>query len=128
MSDDEFAAAIERALDSIPDEFVSALSNIVLTMDDEPTASQISDAELSNNVCYDLTRSEILGLYEGVPITQRGGAYGNVVPDVITIFKGPHERIFHDADDMIEGIRKTVVHEIGHYYGLDDKRLHEMGY
>lgn len=128
LTDDEFAEAIEQAVDSIPDQFITALENIVLTMDDEPTDFQLDNVRKSHPDQIDPRYGEVLGLYEGVPITKRGGAYGNVFPDVITIFKGPHERIYRTRESMIEGIRKTVVHEIGHYYGMTDEQLHAMGY
>lgn len=72
---------------------------------------------------------ELFGLYEGIALTERDGDYGWCeVPDVITIFKGPHERAFDTREQVVEEIGKTVVHEIGHYFGLDDEKLYAMGY
>ncbi len=72
---------------------------------------------------------EILGLYEGVALTQRGEWYGEgEMPDVVTIFKGPHERCFNSRERIVEEIRKTVVHEIGHHFGMDDAALRRIGY
>lgn len=72
---------------------------------------------------------ELFGLYEGIALTERGEDYGMCpVPDVITIFKGPHERSFDSREQVVQEIGKTVIHEIGHYFGLDDDKLYEMGY
>ena len=78
---------------------------------------------------YDYEPGELFGLYEGIALTERGEDYGMCpVPDVITIFKGPHERSFDSREEVVEEIGKTVIHEIGHYFGLDDDKLYEMGY
>lgn len=70
---------------------------------------------------------DLLGLYDGIPLTERGD-YAWDVPDVITVFKGPHERLCSSREEMIEEIRKTVVHEIGHYFGMDEDEIERMGY
>ena len=72
--------------------------------------------------------NELLGLYDGVSLPDRADGYDSDVPDVITVFKGPHERCFGSRAEIVEEIGKTVVHEIGHYFGIDDARLYEMGY
>lgn len=71
---------------------------------------------------------DFLGLYDGIPLTERDGAYDFEVPDVITVFKGAHERSFDTREEMVEEIRKTVVHEIGHYFGMDEEAIARMGY
>lgn len=70
---------------------------------------------------------DLLGLYDGIPLTERGD-YAWDVPDVITVFKGPHERLCSSREEMVEEIRKTVVHEIGHYFGMDEDEIERMGY
>ena len=71
---------------------------------------------------------ELLGLYDGVSLPDRADGYDGDLPDVITVFKGPHERCFGSRTELVAEIGKTVVHEIGHYFGIDDARLREMGY
>ena len=102
ISDDEFEHAIEEVLADLPERFKRA------TMSDP--------------------RGELLGLYEGVPITRRTTGYSGVMPDVITLFKGPHERLCSTPEQLRRQIRKTVLHEIGHYFGFDDEYLHAHGY
>ena len=72
--------------------------------------------------------NELLGLFDGLSLVERADGFDDDTPDVITIFKGPHERSFPEHATLVAEIRKTVVHEIGHYFGLDDDRLHAMGY
>ncbi len=129
MTDEEFEQAVEDALASIPPRFLNALENVGVTVADAPSAAQLaalrSDAAPSDGTRL---RGVLLGLYEGVPLTQRGWSYGNVTPDVVTIFRRAHEQLFSTREDVVEQIRKTVVHEIGHYFGLSDADLRRMGY
>ena len=121
MSDDEFEELVEQALDDMPEQFVQDMENVAVVIADEPTEA--------GNPAGTRYGGEILGLYSGVPLTERYyGDFEGGYPDVITIFKGPHERCFATRDQIAEEVRKTVIHEIGHYFGLDDARLHEMGY
>lgn len=120
ISDDEFEQAITEALRDIPPRFRHALANIGIAMADEPDARE--------RATMDGTEGELLGLYEGVPLPQRTNSYGGVMPDIITIFKGPHERVCATRGQLVEQIRKTVLHEIGHYFGFDDDYLHSHGY
>ncbi|MBT1177913.1 metallopeptidase family protein [Bifidobacterium callimiconis] len=120
ISDEEFEKAIEEALQLIPARFHRALDNIGIAMDDEPNERELATMESA----YD----ELLGLYEGIPLPQRTNGYGGVMPDIITIFKGPHERICTTHEELVTQIRKTVMHEIGHYFGFDDDYLHAHGY
>lgn len=120
MTDDEFATTIEEALAGIPERFRRVLDNVGLAMADEPTERERATME---DQC-----DELLGLYEGVPLPQRTTGYAGAMPDVITVFKGPHERICATHAEMVEQIRITVIHEIGHYFGFDDDYLHAHGY
>ena len=123
MTDEEFEAAVEDALDSIPDAFLEALDNVMVTVQNEPNARQHMSSGSEG------PSGEILGLYEGVALTQRGEWYGEgEMPDVVTIFKGPHERCFNSRERIVEEIRRTVVHEIGHHFGMDDAALRKIGY
>ena len=84
-----------------------------------------ADAHLPEGTYFD---DELLGLYDGVSLPDRADGYDGDLPDVITVFKGPHERCFGSRTELVAEIGKTVVHEIGHYFGIDDARLREMGY
>lgn len=127
MTDDEFEAAIDEALDELPPKFLKSLSNIGIAMEDEPSEDDLDQAEYGTE---DAASGELLGLYTGVPITERGedyGEFGADLPDFITIFKGPHERAFSSREEIVREIKKTVVHEIGHYFGMDEESLQRVG-
>lgn len=120
ISDEEFDAAVAEALDGVPERFKAVLDNIAITVADEPTPRE--------RATMDDPRGELLGLYQGVPLTRRTTGYSGVMPDIITIFKGPHERVCGSRVRLVEQIRRTVLHEIGHYFGFDDEYLHAHGY
>lgn len=124
LTDEEFEEAVQQALDSIPEEFLADLENVALLLGDEP---EEDDFEGDG---YYTEEGDLLGLYDGIALTERGDYYGagNDYPDTITIFKGPHERLSDDRAVVIEEIRKTVVHEIAHYFGMDEDQVDEMGY
>lgn len=128
MTDNEFESAVEEALERIPKRFLEALGNVAIVVEDEPNDYHLDT--LDNPDCRGATLhvGELLGLYDGVSLVDRADGYDGDVPDVITVFKGPHERCFDSRAEIVEEIGKTVVHEIGHYFGIDDARLHEMGY
>lgn len=129
LTDEEFENAVSDALIGIPEVFLDALDNIAITVADEPTSEEIKSLDGDGGNAGTQEHGELLGLYQGVPITERDFSDPDgEIPDVITIFKGPHERCFPTKEAMISQIHKTVIHEIGHYFGLDDARLHEMGY
>ncbi len=120
MSDEEFEQAVEEALAGVPDRFRQVLENVGIAMAQEPNERELK------TMCT--AGGELLGLYEGIPVTRRTTGYSGVMPDVITIFKGPHERVCATRGQMVEQIRKTMLHEIGHYFGFDDDYLHAHGY
>ncbi len=128
MSDEEFEAVIEEALDAIPERFLEALENIAIVMEDEPDDYHLDVVESPDSLGGSMLDNELLGLYDGVNLVERADGYDCDIPDVITIFKGPHERCYGSREEVVEEIGKTVVHEIGHYFGIDDDRLREMGY
>lgn len=130
MTDERFEAMVEDAIDSIPDRFFDELENVVFAVEDEPSEEQLAGADEDNSV---REGDELLGLYDGTPMTERDSYYGTGdLPDVITIFRGPHERCFGDGPDaeaaIAEEVRRTVIHEVGHYFGNDDETLEAMGY
>ncbi|WP_175953526.1 metallopeptidase family protein [Schaalia sp. Marseille-Q2122] len=112
MSREDFEALVDEAIDVIPDEFWDQVENLVVLVEDEPPASEPSD---------------ILGLYDGVPITERDD-YAGVLPDRVFVFRNPTLAICDTVDDVAEEIRVTLVHEIGHFFGFDDDQLHDLGW
>ncbi|MEI6620426.1 MAG: metallopeptidase family protein [Actinomycetes bacterium] len=109
----KFEALVAEALDTIPPKLAERVVNVAVLVKDEPPTHD----------------PNLLGLYEGIPLTQRGSAsYAGVIPDSVTIFRGPICRMCSTPEQVVEEVRITVVHELGHYFGIDDDRLHELGY
>jgi predicted Zn-dependent protease with MMP-like domain len=115
----DFYGLVERALEGLPLELSALLDNVAIVVDDWPDYS----TPLVNSDPYDT----LYGLYEGIPLTERGAGYHGMLPDKITIFRGPLERDFRRAE-LEEQIRITVVHEIAHHFGFDENRLEELGW
>ena len=128
ISDEEFEQAIENAIEAIPSEFIDDLENVCIVAEDEPSPQDFAAIKDPKYPTGTKRHGELLGLYHGINITRRSIYYDMVEPDMITIFKGPHERVCNSYEQIITQIAKTVIHEIGHYFGLDDDRLHEIGY
>ncbi|SFB20166.1 Predicted Zn-dependent protease, minimal metalloprotease (MMP)-like domain [Cellulomonas marina] len=115
MSDEEFDDAVRDGLDQVPAELARLMDNVVVLVEDEPPA----DAE----------DPDLLGLYEGTPLTERDGWWAaGSLPDRITVFRGPTLRMCEDRDEVVEEVAITVVHEIAHHFGIDDERLHALGW
>lgn len=124
MRREEFEALVEEALASLPDEFLNALENIEVIVEDRPTAEELERVGISPQ-----SRRTLLGLYHGVPLTERGVWYAGVEPDLITIYQQPIEMVAgQDADAIRSQVRTTVLHEVAHYFGIDDERLEELGW
>ena len=120
MSREDFEDAVANALDLIPPELMAAMDNVVVLVEDEPTAEQLGDADPDEG---------LLGIYEGTPLTERDfGWAAGALPDRITIFRGPTLRMCADADEVVDEVAVTVVHEIAHHFGISDERLHELGW
>jgi predicted Zn-dependent protease with MMP-like domain len=115
----DFYELVERAVDGLPPELSRLLDNVAIVVDDWPDYSTPLVSSGPGETLY--------GLYEGVPLTERGAGYYGVLPDKITIFRGPLERDFA-KDELEEQVRITVVHEIAHYFGFDEGRLEELGW
>lgn len=135
MTDEEFEGAVQDALDSIPEEFIDDLENVVFLVADEPSDEQLAafdEEDYDDGMELDglFTESgELLGLYDGVSLLDRADGYGySEYPDTITIFKGPHERMEGSREEIIEEVRRTVIHEIAHYFGMDEEQVDDMGY
>lgn len=118
----EFERLVAKALDDIPEEIHAHLSNVEVVVEDEP-----SD-ELLDELGLDPAHDTLFGLYQGVPLTQRDSRYGLVLPDKISIYQWPIEDECETEVEMIEEIRRTVVHEVAHHFGISDERLDELGY
>lgn len=118
-NDEEFANYISRAIDELPPEYISSLDNIAITYDDQPNEHQVKKLKLRGD-------SLLLGLYEGIPLTQRGSSYTFVLPDKITLFKLPLVTVSADEADLYKNIKHTLWHEIAHFYGLDHDKIDEI--
>jgi predicted Zn-dependent protease with MMP-like domain len=116
-----FEAVVAEALDDIPAEFARYLENVVVVTADEPSA------ELLRELGLDPRRDTLYGLYQGTPLPRRPHDFA-ALPDRITIFAGPLGRDYPRASDLRGQIRKTVVHEIAHFFGLDERRVRRLGF
>ena len=113
MSREQFEDAVSEALDRIPGDLARMMDNVVVLVEDDPPDGD----------------SDLLGLYEGTPLTERDGWWATgSLPDRITIFRNPTLAVCETAEDVVEEVRVTVVHEIAHHFGIDDDRLHELGW
>lgn len=112
MGEEEFEALVLEALDGLPPELGRAMRNVALVVEDDSPAGG----------------PELLGLYEGTPLTARGEWYTGVLPDKISIFRRPLLRHARSRDSLVGDVRTTVVHEVAHHFGIDDDRLHELGW
>jgi len=115
----DFYNLVERALEGLPPELSELLDNVAIVVDEWP--------EYSTPLVTEDTADTLYGLYEGVPLTERGAGYHGMLPDKITIFRGPLEQDFRRVE-LEEQIRITVVHEIAHHFGIDEDRLEELGW
>jgi len=119
MKRERFEQLVAEAIESLPQEFLERLENIDVVVEDWPTPEQLASVGLKH-------RSELLGLYEGVPLTQRGSRVNMALPDKITIFQKPIEISYRSERDIVRGISETVRHEIAHYFGINDNRLNDI--
>lgn len=117
----EFAELVERALESIPPPFTEFLEEVAVEIRDRPTRKQLADLGLGEDEL-------LLGLYHGRPRTERSVLDGAHLPDVIFIFQEDIELVSENEQDLIREVRTTVLHEIGHHFGLDEVDLDELGY
>ena len=114
-----FEDLVAEAMDSLPPELAVRMDNVEVVVEDEPPWDMV--ARLAPG-------STLLGLYHGVPLTQRGIHYDRMLPDKISIYQGPIVRMARTPDRIREQVRRTVIHEIAHHFGIDDARLHELGW
>ena len=114
-----FEQLVERALDSLPEELQSVLDNVVIFIEDQPSPKTLRDMDVPRG-------DTLLGLYDGVPQTERTSQYGLVPPDRITLFQRPIEESCNTEEEIPEQIRRTVLHEVAHHFGIDEERMEEI--
>ena len=119
MRRSDFERLVLQALEEIPDQFRDALHNIDVQVRWRPTPVELRRAGVR--------RGSLFGLYVGVPLTKRGHNYSMTVPDTILVYQHTHERHCRNDDEIVEQVRQTVLHEVGHYLGIDEDRLQELG-
>ncbi len=115
----EFERLVLQALEDLPDQFRDALQNIDIQVRYRPTPAELRRAGIR--------RGSMFGVYQGVPLPNRGHNYSMALPDTIVIYQHTHERYRRTEAEIVEQVRQTVLHEIGHYLGMDEDRLHELG-
>ena len=109
MDGPTFEELVDEALAELPADLRAAMSNVTVVVEDEPPDG-----------------APLLGLYQGIPLTERRWDYGNTLPDRILLFKGPLERSSSDEEDLVVAIGETLIHEIGHYFGLSEEEIAEI--
>ena len=119
---EEFEDLVREAIDELPEEFAKRLDNVEVVVEEEP------EPELLRSMGMDPRRDTLFGLYQGMPLHRRGDSYGGVLPDKITIFYRPLLRACRTPDRIRQQVRTTVIHEIGHFFGLNDKAIRDLGY
>jgi predicted Zn-dependent protease with MMP-like domain len=112
MDRERFEELVGDALDAVPAELLELLDNVVILVEDDPPADD----------------PDLLGIYEGHALTERGWDYSGVLPDRIIIYRNPILAICENDDDVVDEVSVTVVHEIAHHFGIDDRRLHDLGW
>jgi predicted Zn-dependent protease with MMP-like domain len=120
MDERSFEELVAEALDGLPADIARLLENVEVLVDDWPSRRQAEQADLGPGEL-------LLGLYEGVPLTERTRSYSLVLPDRITIFRGSILRLHRSPVAVREQVRQTVIHELAHHFGIDDDRLVELG-
>jgi len=116
-----FGELVERVLETLPSPFAEFIAEVPVEVCDRPTAAQMRLVGLRQN-------SLLLGLYRGRPLTQRSVEESGRLPDVIYIFQEPIQAVSENEDELADQVRKTVLHEIGHHFGMNERDLEELGY
>jgi predicted Zn-dependent protease with MMP-like domain len=119
MNRDEFHALVAEAVQSIPENFRQAMTNIAIVVEDEPSLDTLSEVGIE-------PPDTLFGLYQGTPLTERQWAHGNVLPDKITLYQWPIEDESEDRDDIVVAIGETLIHEVGHYFGLSEEEIEDI--
>jgi predicted Zn-dependent protease with MMP-like domain len=116
---EKFDQHVAEALASIPRTFRDAMRNISIAVEDEPPEELLQEMGID-------PPDTLFGVYQGIPLTERRWDHGNTLPDRILLFQGPHEREAQDDEQLIVSIGETLIHEIGHYFGLTEEELEEI--
>ncbi len=119
MTMQEFEELVEKAIADLPEGFKKKIENLAVVVEDYPSDEILLQLRLKS-------KKSLLGLYQGVPITKRNSNYCNVLPDKITIFKKPIESLNQKEENIKNTIRQVVIHEIGHYFGMNEKDLEQI--
>jgi predicted Zn-dependent protease with MMP-like domain len=119
MRRSDFQRLVVAALEDLPDQFRNALDNIDIQVRWRPTPAELRRAGVR--------RGSLFGVYLGVPLPKRGHGYSMHLPDTIVVYQETHERYCRTEEQLVKQVRQTVLHEIGHYLGIDEDRLHELG-
>lgn len=119
ITDQAFEQLIAEAMDALPERYLRNLSNVIVTYADEPTPEQRQKLRLRHD-------ETLFGLYEGIPLTERGAGYNLVLPDKITIFKNPLLQACANMEQLKHEVKHTLWHEVAHYFGLDHGRIYEL--
>ncbi len=114
-----FEGLVAEALDSIPGRFQRVIENVSIVVEDEPTPALLAEMGIA-------PPGSLLGLYRGTPLTRRSWDYGNVLPDQISLFQGPIEREARISGDVVAVIAETLIHEIGHYFGMSEEQIQHV--
>jgi predicted Zn-dependent protease with MMP-like domain len=120
ISDEHFQKLVERAVAEIPERYKSHLDNVAFMVADEPTSQHLHASGRLHG------RSLLLGLYEGIPLPVRNNGYSGVMPDVVTVFKKPHELLARDEEELAAMVHNTVWHEVAHYFGLGHGAIRKL--
>ncbi len=118
MTEPTFEELVADALDSLPEEIAKMIDNVEIVVEGEPPLEHLQGLPRGHT---------LFGLYHGIPLTRRGD-YDRVLPDKISIYQGPITRAARSPDAIREQVRRTVIHEIGHHFGIEEGRLHELGW
>ncbi|MBM3218075.1 MAG: metallopeptidase family protein [Candidatus Rokubacteria bacterium] len=119
MSRSEFERLVDKALRKLPRDFKEKIKNVAVVVEDWADDETLAEMGIE-------PPDTLYGLYRGIDLTRRDSGYGNVLPDTVTIYQGPIEEDCEDEEEMAELVRETVIHEIGHYFGLDDDTMHRI--
>jgi predicted Zn-dependent protease with MMP-like domain len=122
MTRARFREIVAEAIDSIPEALHRRIENVAVVVEDEP------DAETLRDLGLDPAEDTLYGLYQGTPLSERGASFGNALPDRVVIYYLPLTEDFGDDYHLRREIRRTVIHEVGHFFGLSDRELRGMGY
>ena len=119
MTHGEFERYVKEAVETIPRRFRKAIANLAIVIEEEPSTAVLQEMDIE-------PPDTLFGLYQGTPLTERTWGYGNTLPDRITLYRRPIEEASEDEDDLVVCIGETLIHELGHYFGLSEEEIEEI--